>query len=81
MVDYLQKILDEFPEEIRTTAPSPAGNHLFQVREGDDDRSLPEDQVVIFHHLVAMLLFMAPRARIGHPNSCGFPDDSGQVSG
>ena len=63
MVDYPQKILDEFPEEIWTTATSPAGNHLSQVREGDDDRSLPEDQAVIFHHLVAMLLFMAPRAR------------------
>ena len=33
MVKYLQKIVEEFPEVIKSTSPSPAGDHLFEVRE------------------------------------------------
>ena len=28
MIRYLQKIIDEFPEAIKSTSPSPAGDHL-----------------------------------------------------
>ena len=33
MIKYLQKIIEEFPEMIKSTSPSPAGDHLFEVRE------------------------------------------------
>ena len=33
MIKYLQKVEDEFPEPIIGTEKSPAGKHLFQVRE------------------------------------------------
>ena len=36
MIKYLQKIEDEFPEEITGTAKLPAGENLFQVRDDDD---------------------------------------------
>ena len=32
MVKYLQKIIEEFPEVIKSTSSSPAGDHLFDVR-------------------------------------------------
>ena len=36
MIKYLQKVEDEFPEPILGTSKSPAGEHLFQVREDTD---------------------------------------------
>ena len=33
MINYVQKILDNFPEEIGNCATSPAADHLFQVRD------------------------------------------------
>ena len=31
MVKYLQKIIEEFPEAIKSASPSPAGDQLFDV--------------------------------------------------
>ena len=31
MIKYLQKVIDNFPEVIRSTAANPASEHLFQV--------------------------------------------------
>ena len=31
MIKYLQKVIDEFPEDIKSTRASPAGDHLFEV--------------------------------------------------
>ena len=36
MDDYITNILEEFPAVILYTAPSPAADHLFQVREKDE---------------------------------------------
>ena len=36
MIKYLQKVEDEFPEPILGIEKSPAGEHLFQVREEMD---------------------------------------------
>ena len=36
MIKYLEKMEDEFPEPILGTAKSPAGEHLFQIREDTD---------------------------------------------
>ena len=63
MVKYLQKIIEEFPEVIKSTSPSPAGGHLFDVREESDRKVLPEEQVRQFHRTVAQLLFLCKRAR------------------
>ena len=65
MFDYLDKIFDDFPEDIRGGAPvaTPAANHLFEIRPESEAKYLPEEQGVAFHHTVAQVLFLTPRAR------------------
>ena len=58
MIKYVKKIIDAFPEEIKSTSNSPAAGHLFQVREESKTMVLPEEQAVEFHHTVAQLLLM-----------------------
>ena len=53
MIKYLQKIIEEFPEDIKSTRASPAGDHLFEVREDADRKVLPEEQARQFHRTVA----------------------------
>ena len=62
MDDYIDKVLKGFPEEILETAPSPAGDHLFKIRD-DGKKVLPEEQGNMYHHVVAQLLFAAFRVR------------------
>jgi hypothetical protein len=63
MTEYIKTILDDFPEEITGTKTTPAADHLFQVREEDEARFLPEEQATAFHHAVAQLLFLFLSAR------------------
>ena len=44
MIKYLAKIFKAFPEEIRTTAATPAADHLFEVRDENERKLLPEEQ-------------------------------------
>ena len=64
MVKYLQNIIEGFPELIKSTSLSPAGDHLFDVREEDDRKVLQEEQARKFHRTVAQLLFLCKRARL-----------------
>ena len=57
--DYIDKVLTGFPEEIIETAPSPAGDHLFKIRNDEETKVLPEEQYNMYHHVVAQLLFAA----------------------
>ena len=63
MIKYVKKIIDAFPEEIKSTSNSPAAGHLFQVREESKTMVLPEEQAVSFHHTVAQLLFTSKRVK------------------
>jgi len=63
MIKYLQKIIEEFPERLRGTKASPARDNLFDVREDEDRKLLPEEQASQFHRTVAQLLFLCMRAR------------------
>jgi hypothetical protein len=56
----MSKIIKEFPEEILGKQATPAGDHLFKVRE--DGTKLNEEQVKAFHHTVYQLLFAANQA-------------------
>ena len=53
MIKYLSKVIEEFPKIIKGTRSSPAGDHLFQVREDADRKLLPEEQARQFHRTVA----------------------------
>ena len=61
MTQYLSKVIADFPEEIIGKAATPAGDHLFKVR--DEGRKLNDEQADAFHHTVYQLLFAANRAR------------------
>lgn len=60
---YVAKVIKEFPEEITGVSPSPAADHLYQVRDPAQSKLLDEDRAVAFHHTVAQLLFASTRAR------------------
>ena len=62
MFKHLDAAVDEFPEEVKGKAATPAANHLFEVRERDV-RPLPPDQADAFHHSTAQLLFVSARGR------------------
>ena len=63
MVPYMEKILNEFPEELGKSTATPAGDHLFQVQEDSKAKKLPEEQENIFHHTLVQLLFLTTRLR------------------
>jgi hypothetical protein len=55
MTKYLSKVIADFPEEIIGKAATPAGDHLFKVK--DEGRKLNDEQADAFHHTVYQLLF------------------------
>jgi hypothetical protein len=57
MTQYISKVIEAFPKEIVEKAATPAGDHLFKVRE--DGQKLNEEQADAFHHTVYQLLFAA----------------------
>ena len=63
MFKYLDSIIDEFPELITVNAATPAADHLFNVRDADKAKYLPEEKDIAFHHTTDQLLFLSSRAR------------------
>jgi hypothetical protein len=61
MYDYLEDILDEMPDDMNGTAPTPASNKLFEADE--ESPPLNEKESDFFHRTTARLLFAAKRAR------------------
>jgi hypothetical protein len=61
MYDYLEDILDEMPDDMNGTAPTPASGNMFEVDE--DSIALNEKESDFFHRTTARLLFAAKRAR------------------
>ena len=62
MIEYIKKIHEDFPEEIKSAAATPAAEHLFDVREDSQDCLLPEEQARSFHNSTAQLLFLCASA-------------------
>jgi hypothetical protein len=67
MMKHLDKIFEDFPEEVGKIASSPASDHLFQVRDAEETEKLgkflDKERKVQFHHSVAQLLFVSTRVR------------------
>ena len=61
MLDYVENMLRDAPEDMRGESATPAGSHLFQVNE--DATKLDEEKAQVFHHIVAKSLFLCKRAR------------------
>jgi hypothetical protein len=62
MIDFIEKILEEIPEDMVGDKQSPAREHLFKVNE-DDPVKLEESKRMIVHRNTAKLLFLSQRAR------------------
>ena len=56
MREYITKILDEVPPEMRGRATTPAAAYLFDINE--NCAKLTEEEARFFHYLVAKLLFL-----------------------
>ena len=54
---------EDFPEETKSAADTPATEYLFNVRKDNKDKLLPEEQALAFHRTTAQLLFFSVRAR------------------
>ena len=63
MIKYIKKIHEDFPEEIKSAAATPAAEHLFDVCKHNKDKLLPEEQTLAFHCTTSQLLFLSARAR------------------
>jgi hypothetical protein len=63
MVDYLKRVITEFPEVMTGGAVSPAAERLFTVRTADEITPLEQKRAIAFHHCVAQLLFDSDRSR------------------
>ena len=62
MIPYSKQIEDNFPEPITSTAPTPAADHLLQVRPDDERILLPEEQAQAFHRSTTHILFLSQQA-------------------
>mmetsp|Transcript_2109 Transcript_2109/g.4556 ORF Transcript_2109/g.4556 Transcript_2109/m.4556 type:complete len:131 (+) Transcript_2109:3247-3639(+) len=63
MYNFLKRTIADFPEEVKGQAATPAGDHLFDVREEGERKLLSEERAQAFHHAVAQLLFAMIRCR------------------
>ena len=62
MIDYIQEMLDEQPDNMEVgEAVTAATEHLFTVNE--DGTKLSDMNATVFHHMTAKLLFLSKRAR------------------
>ena len=62
MLEYIQKILDDAPKELFTGAStSPASLYLFNVN--DNCTKLDPATAILYHHIVAQLLYLGKRTR------------------
>jgi hypothetical protein len=61
MYDYLEDIINEMPDNMNGTSPTPATDQLFDVEE--ESPALNEKESDFFHRTTARLLFAAKRAR------------------
>ena len=63
MIKCIKKIHEKFPEEIKSSAATPAAEHLFDVRDDNKDILIAEEQALDFHWTTAQLLFLSARSR------------------
>jgi Reverse transcriptase (RNA-dependent DNA polymerase) len=63
MVPYVKEMINDFEQHdpCDKTATTPAGEHVFKVRE--DVKKLPEETAKIFHNFTAKALFVTKRSR------------------
>ena len=58
MLQYLDTIIDEFPELITGKAATPAADHLFSVTDANEAKYPPEKKAFALHPTTPQLLFL-----------------------
>ena len=61
MEKYVDKMIEELPEDMIGEVMTPAAEHLFDINESP--MYLDDDAAEFFHHMTAKALFLAKRAR------------------
>ena len=61
IIEYIVKILDDIPEDMKGESATPDAHHLFGIAE--DATKLSQADADLFHHFVAQLLYLSKRAR------------------
>ena len=61
MINYIGKIIDNIPEDMKGVSSTPAVHHLFDISEYAT--KLSQANAYLFHHFVAQLLYPSKRAR------------------
>ena len=57
MIEYIGKVLDHIPEDMKGELATPAAHHLFYIAE--DETKLYQADADLFHHFVAQLLYIS----------------------
>ena len=64
MYDYIDEMISELPTEMIGESATPVFNHLFEIREdNDDDQLLTPELSEECHHLTSKTLFLSKQAR------------------
>ena len=63
MMDYLRKVLYEFPDTIQGRVATPVSEHLLVVRYNTDRKLLEKERSTAFNHSVDQLIFSTPWVR------------------
>ena len=61
MIDYIGKIIDNIPDDMKGESDTPAAHHLFDIEE--DATKLSQSDADLFHHFLAQLIYLSKRAR------------------
>ena len=63
MKQYIDKIIEGFPEIVDKTAMIPAADYLFKIRDEGETKKLDEERSIAVHHATTQLLFLSGRVR------------------
>ena len=61
MFNYIGKMLDDIPKDMKGESAAPDAHHLFDISE--DTTKLSQSDSDLFHHFVAQLLYLSKRVR------------------
>ena len=61
MIDYIGKMIDGIPEDMKVESSTPDAHHLFDIAEDATKPSHADSD--LFHHFVAQLLYLLKRER------------------
>ena len=67
IINYMKKTHKDFRDKIKYAAATPDAEQLFDVREDNQDRLLPEGEAIELHHSTAQLIFLCVCAQ---PDIC-----------